>query len=57
VARGADQHRNPQSDIEFVVAICGEIMTMPGLPRASAANSIDLTEDDLTEDGRITGLF
>jgi formyltetrahydrofolate synthetase len=52
VARGADQHRNPQSDIEFVVAIRGEIMTMPGLPRASAANSIDLTEDD-----RSTRLF
>src|SRR4051812_35032769 len=37
---------------EFVVAICGEIMTMPGLPRPPAANNIDLTED-----GRITGLF
>ncbi len=37
---------------EFVVAVCGEIMTMPGLPRTPAANSIDLTED-----GRITGLF
>jgi formate--tetrahydrofolate ligase len=37
---------------EFVVAICGEIMTMPGLPRVPAANTIDLTED-----GRITGLF
>jgi formate--tetrahydrofolate ligase len=37
---------------EFVVAICGEIMTMPGLPRVPAANSIELTDD-----GRITGLF
>ena len=37
---------------EFVVAVCGEIMTMPGLPRVPAANSIDLTEN-----GRITGLF
>jgi len=37
---------------EFVVAICGEIMTMPGLPRVPSANTIDLTED-----GRITGLF
>jgi formate--tetrahydrofolate ligase len=37
---------------EFVVAICGEIMTMPGLPRVPAANSIDLGAD-----GRITGLF
>jgi formate--tetrahydrofolate ligase len=37
---------------EFVVAICGEIMTMPGLPRVPAANNIELAED-----GRITGLF
>jgi len=37
---------------EFVVAVCGDIMTMPGLPRVPAANTIDLTED-----GRITGLF
>ena len=27
---------------EFVVAICGEIMTMPGLPKVPAANSIDV---------------
>src|SRR6202035_2654457 len=27
---------------EFVVAICGEIMTMPGLPKVPAADSIDL---------------
>ena len=37
---------------EFVVAICGEIMTMPGLPRVPAADSIDVGAD-----GRITGLF
>ncbi|HEX4615201.1 MAG TPA: formate--tetrahydrofolate ligase, partial [Stellaceae bacterium] len=37
---------------EFVVVICGDIMTMPGLPRVPAANSIEVTED-----GRITGLF
>jgi formate--tetrahydrofolate ligase len=37
---------------EFVVAVCGEIMTMPGLPKVPAANSIDLGAD-----GRITGLF
>jgi formate--tetrahydrofolate ligase len=37
---------------EFVVAICGEIMTMPGLPKVPAANSIDLGAD-----GRIVGLF
>ena len=37
---------------EFVVAICGEIMTMPGLPRVPAAASIGLTPT-----GSITGLF
>jgi len=36
---------------EFVVAICGEIMTMPGLPKIPAADSIDV------KDGRIVGLF
>lgn len=36
---------------EFVVAICGDIMTMPGLPRSPAANKIDITQE-----GRITGL-
>jgi len=37
---------------EFVVAICGEIMTMPGLPKVPAAESIDIGAD-----GRIVGLF
>jgi formate--tetrahydrofolate ligase len=37
---------------EFVVAICGEVMTMPGLPKVPAANSIDVGKD-----GRIVGLF
>jgi formate--tetrahydrofolate ligase len=37
---------------EFVVVICGEIMTMPGLPRVPAADRIDLGTD-----GRIKGLF
>jgi formate--tetrahydrofolate ligase len=37
---------------EFVVAICGEIMTMPGLPRVPAANHIDVADS-----GRIVGLF
>jgi formate--tetrahydrofolate ligase len=37
---------------EFVVAICGEIMTMPGLPKVPAASSINLGGD-----GRIVGLF
>ena len=36
----------------FVVAICGEIMTMPGLPRVPAAESIMLDGD-----GEIQGLF
>jgi len=37
---------------EFVVAICGDIMTMPGLPKVPAANKIDVTQD-----GKIVGLF
>ena len=37
---------------EFIVAICGDIMTMPGLPKVPAANKIDVTPD-----GRIIGLF
>ena len=37
---------------EFVVAICGDIMTMPGLPKSPAANAIDVGSD-----GKITGLF
>jgi formate--tetrahydrofolate ligase len=37
---------------EFVVAVCGEIMTMPGLPRVPAADSINVGPD-----GRIVGLF
>ncbi|KMK65497.1 formate--tetrahydrofolate ligase [Puniceibacterium sp. IMCC21224] len=36
----------------FVVAICGEIMTMPGLPRSPSAESIRLNND-----GQIEGLF
>jgi formate--tetrahydrofolate ligase len=36
----------------FIVVICGDIMTMPGLPRVPAANSIHLDEE-----GRIAGLF
>jgi len=37
---------------EFVVAICGEIMTMPGLPKVPAADHIDVNAE-----GRIVGLF
>ena len=36
----------------FVVALTGDILTMPGLPRVPAAEQIDVTDD-----GRITGLF
>jgi formate--tetrahydrofolate ligase len=36
----------------FVVMICGDVMTMPGLPKVPAAHAIDVDED-----GRITGLF
>lgn len=35
----------------FVVVYCGDIMTMPGLPKVPSAERIDITED-----GRITGL-
>ena len=37
---------------EFVVMICGDIMTMPGLPRSPAAHQIDIGDD-----GRVVGLF
>ena len=36
----------------FIVVVCGEIMTMPGLPSVPAANSIKLDSD-----GQIEGLF
>jgi formate--tetrahydrofolate ligase len=37
---------------EFIVAICGDIMTMPGLPKTPAAEAIHLNNE-----GRIEGLF
>ena len=37
---------------EFVVAICGDMMTMPGLPRKPAAEGIHINDS-----GRIEGLF
>ena len=40
------------SGAEFIVVVCGEIMTMPGLPRVPAADSIKLNRD-----GEIEGLF
>ena len=36
----------------FIVALTGDIMTMPGLPKVPAAENIDVTDD-----GKITGLF
>ena len=40
------------SGAEFIVVVCGSIMTMPGLPRVPAADSIKLNKD-----GDIEGLF
>jgi formate--tetrahydrofolate ligase len=37
---------------EFIVMICGDVMTMPGLPKAPSAARIDLTDD-----GKVVGLF
>tara|TARA_B100001778_G_scaffold334962_1_gene349737 strand:+ start:325 stop:1998 length:1674 start_codon:yes stop_codon:yes gene_type:complete len=37
---------------EFIVIVCGDIMTMPGLPKIPAAEKIDLDKD-----GNIVGLF
>ncbi|HMK14434.1 MAG TPA: formate--tetrahydrofolate ligase [Burkholderiales bacterium] len=37
---------------EFVVMICGDIMTMPGLPKIPAAEKIDLDDQ-----GKVVGLF
>ncbi len=36
---------------EFVVMVCGDIMTMPGLPKVPSAEKIDLV------DGKVVGLF
>jgi formate--tetrahydrofolate ligase len=37
---------------EFVILVCGDVMTMPGLPKVPAAEQIDLNEQ-----GQIVGLF
>lgn len=37
---------------EFIVLICGEVMTMPGLPKVPSSSAIDVDDD-----GRIVGLF
>ena len=50
--RRADPRGPPRHGAEFVVAICGDIMTMPGLPRVPAANSIRIDAG-----GQVEGLF
>ena len=57
--RGApDHHSVPVREVRlsagagFVVVICGQIMTMPGLPRSPAAEQIGLDAN-----GDISGLF
>jgi formate--tetrahydrofolate ligase len=37
---------------EFIVMVCGDVMTMPGLPKVPSAEKIDITED-----GKVVGLF
>ncbi len=37
---------------EFIVMVCGDIMTMPGLPKVPSANAIDVDDN-----GKIIGLF
>ncbi len=42
----------PRTGAGFIVALTGDVMTMPGLPKVPSANNIDIDED-----GRISGLF
>jgi formate--tetrahydrofolate ligase len=37
---------------EFIVVVCGDVMTMPGLPKVPSADKIDIDEQ-----GRVVGLF
>ncbi len=37
---------------EFIVMVCGDVMTMPGLPKVPSAEKIDLDDD-----GKVVGLF
>ena len=41
-----------QAGAGFVVVVCGEIMTMPGLPRVPSAEAIRINDE-----GQIDGLF
>ena len=56
--RGAPKHHSINirevrlaAGAEFIVLVCGDILTMPGLPKAPASNKIDLV------DGKVVGLF
>jgi formate--tetrahydrofolate ligase len=40
-----------QAGAEFIVMVCGDVMTMPGLPKVPSANKIDLV------DSKVVGLF
>ena len=42
----------PNTGAGFLVAICGDIMRMPGLPKVPAAVNMDIDAE-----GKITGLF
>jgi formate--tetrahydrofolate ligase len=37
---------------EFIVFVCGDVMTMPGLPKSPSADKIDIDAH-----GRVVGLF
>ena len=37
---------------EFIVVVCGDVMTMPGLPKVPSADKIDIDAH-----GRVVGLF
>jgi len=52
MARAAVAQRVLAAGAEFVVMICGDMMTMPGLPKVPSAEKIDLGDD-----GRVVGLF
>jgi formate--tetrahydrofolate ligase len=41
-----------QAGAEFIVMVCGDVMTMPGLPKVPSANAIDVNDE-----GKIVGLF
>jgi len=45
------RRRGLAGDVEFIVVICGDITTMPGLPTVAPADTIDVNAQ-----GRIVGL-